>query len=101
MNYTTLYNIFLKEFPWTPTEDQEKCLRGLAHLFIPEKNQLKKDDVFLLLGYAGTGKTTVVQAFSKALKYIGWSSVLGAPTGRAAKILQGTWGQRAWTLHRM
>ncbi len=101
VNYTTLYNIFLKEFPWTPTEDQEKCLRGLAQLFIPEKNQLKKDDVFLLLGYAGTGKTTVVQAFSKALKYIGWSSVLGAPTGRAAKILQGTWGQRAWTLHRM
>ncbi len=101
MNSTTLYNIFLKEFPWTPTEDQKKGLWGLTHLFIPENNKLKKDDVFLLLGYAGTGKTTVAQAFSKALKHIGWSSVLGAPTGRAAKILQGTWGQRAWTLHRM
>lgn len=101
MNSTTLYNIFLKEFPWTPTEDQEKGLEALTYLFIPEKNQVKKDDVFLLLGYAGTGKTTVAQAFSKALKHIGWSSVLGAPTGRAAKILQGNWGQRAWTLHRM
>lgn len=60
----------------------------------------KRDEVFLLKGYAGTGKTTLVSALVEALPSLHKSFVLLAPTGRAAKVIAGYSGKQAQTIHR-
>ena len=57
VNSDTLYNIFLKEFHETPTRDQNKGLRDISDLLCPKVDNLSLNDVFILMGYAGTGKT--------------------------------------------
>lgn len=56
--------------------------------------------IFVLNGYAGTGKTTLIAALVEVLKDIGVKSVLLAPTGRAAKVLTQYSGQTALTIHK-
>lgn len=56
--------------------------------------------IFVLNGYAGTGKTTLVGALVGALKDLGIKSVLLAPTGRAAKVLARYAGEKALTIHK-
>ena len=58
------------------------------------------ESVFVLNGYAGTGKTTIISALVGALKAIGLKPVLLAPTGRAAKVLARYSGERALTVHK-
>lgn len=55
---------------------------------------------FILRGYAGTGKTTMMGALVKALPAMKWNTVLLAPTGRAAKVLSNYSGREAHTIHR-
>ncbi len=57
-------------------------------------------EVFLLNGYAGTGKTTLMGTFVTAMRKMGCNTVLLAPTGRAAKIFSSYSGQPASTIHR-
>ena len=45
------------------------------------------EQIFILNGYAGTGKTTLIAAFVSVLEEVGIKSILLAPTGRAAKVL--------------
>lgn len=56
--------------------------------------------LFILTGYAGTGKTTLLGAFVKALQFTKQKTVLLAPTGRAAKVLSNRSNQRAYTIHK-
>ena len=56
--------------------------------------------IFLMNGYAGTGKTTIIAAFVAALKELGIKTVLLAPTGRAAKVLSHYSGADAFTIHK-
>ncbi len=56
--------------------------------------------IFVLKGYAGTGKTSFVSAMVRVLPMIRKKAVLMAPTGRAAKVLSGYAGQPAWTIHK-
>ena len=56
--------------------------------------------VFILKGYAGTGKTSVLDAFLKAAPSLGYHTVLMAPTGRAAKVMNHYTGRYASTIHR-
>lgn len=56
--------------------------------------------IFVLNGYAGTGKTTLVAAMVAVLKEMGTATVLLAPTGRAAKVLSHYAGQPAHTIHK-
>ncbi len=56
--------------------------------------------IFVLNGYAGTGKTTLIAAFVAALRTLGVPSVLLAPTGRAAKVLARYSGVQALTIHK-
>ena len=56
--------------------------------------------IFLLRGYAGTGKTTLISALVKSLPSIGKRSVLLAPTGRAAKVLAKYSKKKSSTLHK-
>ena len=56
--------------------------------------------IFLLNGYAGTGKTTIIAAFVAALNDLGIKTILLAPTGRAAKVLSHYSGKEAYTIHK-
>lgn len=86
----------VKAFPHEPTTQQ-------AELFIKLDGFLRSNtgyDCFILKGYAGTGKTTIISALVKALKYYNLKSVLLAPTGRAAKVITGYSDRKAFTIHK-
>jgi len=57
-------------------------------------------EVMMIKGYAGTGKTTLVNSLVKTLEAMKLKSVLLAPTGRAAKVLSAYTGRSAWTIHK-
>lgn len=79
-----------------PTNSQEIAIDGLVEYILSYGN----DDIFILTGYAGTGKTTLISALVNALNTCRISTVLLAPTGRAAKILSEYSKQRAYTIHK-
>jgi len=79
-----------------PTSDQEALLLSLAEFIADADTQ----NIFMLTGYAGTGKTTVVAALVKLLKEIETEALLLAPTGRAAKVLSNYSGESAFTIHK-
>lgn len=79
-----------------PTENQKKIINSLSEY-------LSDDDfskIFVLNGYAGTGKTTLIAAVVAALKYLGIKTILLAPTGRAAKVLSQYANEKALTIHK-
>lgn len=57
--------------------------------------------ITVITGGPGTGKTTIVRALISIFKNMGLSTVLCAPTGRAAKRLSEATGEEAKTVHRM
>ena len=78
------------------TPGQKKIIEKLSEY-------LAADDfsrIFVLNGYAGTGKTTLIAALVGALKEEGIKPVLLAPTGRAAKVLARYAGEKALTIHK-
>lgn len=82
-------------FKHTPTDDQ-RVLFDMLSRFVTGSDS----DIFILSGYAGTGKSSVVAAFVRTLKQFRHNFVLLAPTGRAAKVLSGFTGERAFTIHK-
>ena len=86
----------MEQLPFDPTEEQLLLIVALAHfvLYSPERG------VFVLTGYAGTGKTTVVGALVRAMQAMQRHCVLMAPTGRAAHILADYSQHPAFTIHR-
>ena len=89
-------DIIQKSFPHEPTGQQLE-LFGRLHKFLLSDNG---DECFILKGYAGTGKTTVVGAVVKALRSYNFKSMLLAPTGRAAKVITAYSGRKAFTIHK-
>ena len=83
-------------FPFNPTFEQEKTIEKLSD-FILSADERK---VFLLCGYAGTGKTTLVSALVKTMAQLERRCVLLAPTGRAAKVFSSYSGKSAYTIHK-
>ncbi len=83
-------------FPYTPTEQQFQLFESLHSFLCFEK----EPSIFLLKGFAGTGKTTVVSAAIKLLAKYKMKPMLLAPTGRAAKVLQAYSGVSAYTIHK-
>ncbi len=83
-------------FPFVPTKEQEKSLEEIATFL------LSADDrrLFLLCGYAGTGKTSLVAALVKTMEQLERRAVLLAPTGRAAKVFSSYSGKPAYTIHK-
>ena len=86
----------LKNLGLAPTIGQENLAGKLAE-FITESNS---DTVFILKGYAGTGKTTMLCSLVKTFELFKFKSILLAPTGRAAKVLSGYTGRNAYTIHK-
>jgi exodeoxyribonuclease-5 len=98
MDLSRVISLLRKEFPYEPTEGQDKLLGELAVFLTISWRQ--QNALFILRGYAGTGKTTVVKALAEVLPQIGKKTVLLAPTGRAAKVLSSYTKKAANTIHR-
>tara|TARA_B110000967_G_C18901417_1_gene575595 strand:+ start:1061 stop:2491 length:1431 start_codon:yes stop_codon:yes gene_type:complete len=90
------YKQLLETFPFEPTDSQNLLLNQLSD-FIFENNP---SGLFLLKGYAGTGKTTSISAVVKSLWKTGKKAVMLAPTGRAAKVISNYAGRPAFTIHK-
>lgn len=89
--------LMIKEsLAFDPTEDQQRAIELLAD-YVTKNEQ---DSVFLLKGYAGTGKTTLVSALVSVLSKMKINTVLLAPTGRAAKVLGFYAKKSAYTIHK-
>lgn len=88
-------DIFLKKLGFTPTDDQRDVVSLLESFLFSNPNRL-----FVLKGYAGTGKTTMMSALIKTLPTFHLYSVLLAPTGRAAKVLSMYSNKKAFTIHK-
>ena len=86
----------LDNFGFQPTYEQEIAVKMMSE-FLFEHNE---ESLFVLKGYAGTGKTTLVGALVHALDSLKQRTVLMAPTGRAAKVFASHAGQPAYTIHK-
>jgi exodeoxyribonuclease V len=90
-------DLLISNFPFEPTYGQLDVFK-LLDKFLSEKEEEKS--AFLLKGYAGTGKTTLVSQLVNILPKMGYSFVLIAPTGRAAKVMSTYSGKPASTIHK-
>lgn len=90
------YKFLKNQFPFSPTDKQASVLKYLSEfVFSKDKNTL-----FLLKGYAGTGKTTTISTFVNCLWKVQKKAVLLAPTGRAAKVIAVYSKKQAFTVHK-
>jgi ATP-dependent exoDNAse (exonuclease V) alpha subunit len=87
-----------KAFEHDPTYSQQDFF-GLMDQFLLDQSDMGPL-VFLLKGYAGTGKTSLIGALIKILKPFGMKAALLAPTGRAAKVMSNYADRKAFTIHK-
>ena len=82
-------------YPDELSADQERMVAALAQFFGSEQQ------VFLLKGFAGTGKTFLLSGILHYLSALGWQSLSCAPTGKAAQVLRDKTGDvNVWTIHK-
>lgn len=91
-----LVSLLEEEFNGTPTVDQQHFFYSIAD-FLTDSHQT----VFILKGFAGTGKTTCLSTLTRVLAKLKKRSILIAPTGRAAKVMEQYAGKSATTIHRL
>lgn len=96
MMYNSIEEQILKKMSFAPTESQSVAIRTCA-TYLQDSNPYS---IFLLKGYAGTGKTFLMKAITSAVEELGMRVELMASTGRAAKQLEQTTGRPATTIHR-
>ncbi|MEA3444663.1 MAG: AAA family ATPase, partial [Bacteroidota bacterium] len=89
-------SVIKQKLNFYPTETQKNAISLLSGFI----NFSDKYQVFLLKGFAGTGKTTLIKAIVDTLSEFKLNSVLMAPTGRAAKVMTSYTGKPASTIHR-
>jgi ATP-dependent exoDNAse (exonuclease V) alpha subunit len=92
----TFYSLLKNKFPFTPTYNQDIFFQKIAIFLTDNQN----DTIFVLKGYAGTGKTTVISTIVNNLVEIDKKYVLLAPTGRAAKVIANYSSKPAFTIHK-
>jgi len=96
MTSSQFYSLIKQYFPFTPTAKQDILLLQLSEFIFKEND----NDLFLLKGYAGTGKTTIIGTIVNNLWQAKKSAVLMAPTGRAAKVISNYSKKEAFTIHK-
>ena len=93
-----LYDFIAKKirahFAFEPTEDQQNVFNELSKFLATDA------EVFIINGFAGTGKTTLIKAVIDSLQELGLNYSLMAPTGRAAKVLSNYTSKPAFTIHK-
>lgn len=96
MNSTQFYSTLTRTFPFMTTVKQDLFFQMISVFLTNEK----QDEIFVLKGYAGTGKTTVIATIVNNLPELKMKHVLLAPTGRAAKVIANYSNQPAFTIHK-
>jgi exodeoxyribonuclease-5 len=96
MRDAIIYNNLCRNLGNIPTDDQSAALKKIAAYICENDN----DTIFLMIGYAGTGKTSIISSIVRTLDQLRIRSVLLAPTGRAAKVLNSFTGKQAFTIHK-
>ena len=89
--------LILRSFPHTPTPHQRYVIDAIGRFLLSPVFP----SAFILRGYAGTGKTSVIGAVVRAMQQLDHAVVLMAPTGRAAKVFSAASGARAYTIHKV
>lgn len=90
-------DLLLKKFKFEPTKGQFALFELMDDFLVEDDNDRS---IFVLRGYAGTGKTTFLSSLIKVLPKFGWKSILLAPTGRAAKVMANYSKRQAQTIHK-
>ena len=96
MNSSFFYSLLKRQFPFTPTNKQDLFFQLIAEFCTNNDD----NEIFVLKGYAGTGKTTVISTIVNNLIEINKKYVLLAPTGRAAKVISNYSQKPAFTIHK-
>ena len=96
MHTTNIYLDLLKDFSHEPTVKQDSALHIVSKFLLSHNYE----ELFLLKGYAGTGKTSIVGTLVKNCWKINKNLVLLAPTGRAAKVISNYANKEAFTIHK-
>lgn len=91
-----IVSVLMESLGYVPTDCQLKVMELLSD-FISNEDE---DYIFMMKGYAGTGKTTLISAIVATLAKLNRKSVLLAPTGRAAKVVTVYSNKKASTIHR-
>ncbi|MDO4727746.1 MAG: AAA family ATPase [Bacteroidota bacterium] len=91
-----LYKSLLEKFAFEPTSKQEAFFRAITDFV----NQNNSQNIFILKGYAGTGKTSVIATLVNCLDLINKDYVLLAPTGRASKVVANYSKKKSYTIHK-
>lgn len=91
-----IQNLLTQQFVWSPTQQQQESFALLEEFL----TTFHPSTCFLLKGYAGTGKTTIISALVNILPTLRKRSVLLAPTGRAAKVMSHYSKRKALTIHK-
>ena len=96
MTPSDFYKLLVQKFSFEPTLKQNIVLEQLAKFVLDDSNR----SIYLLKGYAGTGKTSIVGTLVSNLWQVKRSAVLMAPTGRAAKVISNYSKKEAFTIHK-
>jgi exodeoxyribonuclease-5 len=96
MRQKNIASLIVANLDHKPTNDQSEAILKLSEYVAENVN----DSIFLLKGYAGTGKTSLISALVGTLDSLKLRSVLLAPTGRAAKVLSSYSAKTAYTIHK-
>ncbi|WP_396209099.1 ATP-dependent RecD-like DNA helicase [Flavobacterium sp.] len=96
MTSSVFYKLLLQNSLFQPTVKQNLFFQKIAVFLFNTSN----DEIFVLKGYAGTGKTTIISTVINHLETINMKCVLLAPTGRAAKVISNYSGKPAYTIHK-
>lgn len=96
MDSQQFYSELASSFPFELTQKQSVFLRQMAQFCC----SLQEREAFVLKGYAGTGKTTLIATLVSQLQKVNRNAVLLAPTGRAAKVITNYSKRSAFTIHK-
>lgn len=96
MTSSQFYHLLRDRFPFTTTLKQDIFFQKIADFV----SNGKSDEIFVLKGYAGTGKTTLLSTVVNELKHLNKKAVMLAPTGRAAKVISNYSQMPAFTIHK-
>ena len=96
MDSNEFYKLLKTSFPFTPTAKQNIGLQQLSNFIFSKV----ANEIFVLKGFAGTGKTTIIGGIVKNLWNAQKNAVLLAPTGRAAKVISNYSQKEAFTIHK-